>query len=43
MDPAEDDVVVLPDQIRDEVDGGWGERSGSNDSRLREDRPPHWE
>jgi hypothetical protein len=40
---AEDDVVVLPDQTREDTDRGWGERSSSNDGRLWADRPPHWD
>jgi hypothetical protein len=39
----EEDGVVLPDQTRDDTDAGWGERSESNDDRLWEDRPPHWD
>jgi hypothetical protein len=37
-----DDLVILPDQTRDDTDAGWGERGGSNDDRLLADRPPHW-
>lgn len=39
----EDDQQVLPDQTRDDTDRGWGEQSSSNDSRLLDERPPHWE
>ena len=39
---VDDDAPVLPDQTRDDTDQGWGERAGSNDDRLLEDRPPHW-
>ena len=39
---VDDDVVILPDQTRDDTDIGWGERRDSNDDRLWEDRPPHW-
>ncbi|MDI1460023.1 hypothetical protein QEZ54_03500 [Catellatospora sp. KI3] len=39
----DDEVAVLPEQTRDDTDRGWGERSWSNDDRLREDRPPHWD
>jgi hypothetical protein len=39
----DDDAPVLPDQTRDDTDTGWGDRSDSNDDRLREDRPPHWD
>ncbi len=38
-----DELVVLPDQTRDDTDAGWGERPGGNDDRLLEDRPPHWD
>ncbi|GIF97270.1 hypothetical protein Cci01nite_23640 [Catellatospora citrea] len=39
----EDDTPVLPDQTREDTDRGWGERSWSNDDRLRDERPPHWD
>lgn len=39
----EDDLVVLPDVTDDETAAGWGEEDGSNDARLVEERPPHWE
>jgi hypothetical protein len=38
----DEDLVVLPDQTRDDTDAGWGERPSDNDRRLLEDRPPHW-
>jgi hypothetical protein len=38
-----DDDVLLPEQTRDDTDHGWGERPGSNDDRLLEERPPHWD
>lgn len=39
----DDDLVVLPDQTRDESDIGWGGYPDrDDDSRLLEDRPPHW-
>jgi hypothetical protein len=41
--PLDEERAVLPDQTRDDTDQGWGERSGSNDERLLDDRPPHWE
>lgn len=40
---ADDDQPVLPDQTRDDTDRGWGEGAGSNDQRLLDERPPHWE
>jgi hypothetical protein len=39
----DDDLEILPDQTSDDTDIGWGEwRAGDDDSRLLEDRPPHW-
>ncbi|PRX96205.1 hypothetical protein [Allonocardiopsis opalescens] len=39
----DDDIEILPDQTRDDIDTGWGEwRSGGDDDRYAEDRPPHW-
>ncbi len=39
----DDDLEILPDQTSDDTDTGWGEwRAGDDDSRLLEDRPPHW-
>jgi hypothetical protein len=43
VDLTDDDPPVLPDQTRDDTDLGWGEPSYSNDDRLRQDRPPHWD
>jgi hypothetical protein len=37
-----DEGPLLAEQTRDDTDRGWGERSGSNDDRLLDDRPPHW-
>jgi hypothetical protein len=42
VDFEAEDVPVLPDQTRDDTDQGWGDREGSNDDRLLEDKPPHW-
>jgi len=39
----DDELVVLPDQTRDDTDNGWGERVRANDIRLLEERPPHWD
>jgi hypothetical protein len=39
---AEDAPPLLPDQTTDDTDRGWGDREGSNDERLLEDKPPHW-
>jgi hypothetical protein len=38
-----DDDPVLPETTRDDTDAGWGERRRDNDSRLLDERPPHWE
>lgn len=38
----EDEPDVLPDTTVDETAQGWGDGDDSNDSRLLEDRPPHW-
>jgi len=37
-----EDLVILPDSTVDDTDAGWGERHWGNESRLLEDRPPHW-
>ncbi len=37
-----EDLVILPDTTVDDTDAGWGERHGSNDARLLDERPPHW-
>jgi hypothetical protein len=39
----DEDLPLLPEQTRDDLDSGWGERTSSNDDRLWEDRPPHWD
>lgn len=40
---SDDELVVLPDQTRDDSDIGWGDYPDSdNDARLLEERPPHW-
>jgi hypothetical protein len=26
----------------DDTDAAWGDRSDSNDQRLKNDKPPHW-
>lgn len=43
VDVSDDGFVVLPEQSVDDTDRGWGEWSRTNDDRLREDRPPHWD
>ena len=37
-----DEAPLLPEQTRDDLVHGWGDRAGANDDRLLEDRPPHW-
>jgi hypothetical protein len=34
---------VLPEQSREDTDAGWGEYPVTNDERLGQDRPPHWD
>ncbi|TQM70107.1 hypothetical protein FHX41_3826 [Actinomadura hallensis] len=38
----DDELEILPDQTYDDTDTGWGEWRGDDDSRLLEERPPHW-
>jgi hypothetical protein len=38
-----DDDDVLPAQTSDDTDFGWGERPDSNENRLLDERPPHWD
>jgi hypothetical protein len=40
---VDDAEPVLPEQTRDDLDRGWGESTSSNDDRLLEERPPHWD
>ena len=30
------------DRAFEDTEAAWGERSESNDSRLKQDKPPHW-
>ena len=41
----DDDLPVLVEQTRDDTPASWGEREreSSNDERLLEERPPHWD
>jgi len=39
----DDDFDVLPDTTSDELGEGWNEADESNDDRLVEERPPHWD
>ena len=38
-----EELVILPDSTADDTDEGWGEKRTTNDDRLLDDRPPHWE
>ncbi|ACY98571.1 MULTISPECIES: hypothetical protein [Thermomonospora] len=39
----DDELEILPDQTVDDTDTGWGRwRDDDDDSRLLEERPPHW-
>jgi hypothetical protein len=39
----DDELDVLPDQTSDDSDVGWGRwQEPDEDSRLIDDRPPHW-
>jgi hypothetical protein len=42
VDLAED-LVILPDSTADDTDEGGGEPRTTNDDRLLDDRPPHWD
>jgi hypothetical protein len=35
--------AVLPEQSREDTDAGWGEYPVTEDERLYQDRPPHWD
>lgn len=39
----DDDAPIIPDQTSDDTDEGWGQRRPANDTRLLEERPPHWD
>lgn len=39
----EDDFDVLPDAPSDEGPEGWGDTDETNDERLADERPPHWD
>ncbi|MGI5486786.1 hypothetical protein [Microtetraspora malaysiensis] len=46
VDLFDEGLSVLPDQTSDDTDLGWGEWRGdadSDDARLIEERPPHWD
>jgi hypothetical protein len=43
VDLVDDDEPLLPEQTGDDTDRGWGERAESNDARLLDERPPHWD
>jgi hypothetical protein len=35
--------AVPPEQSREDTDAGWGEYPVTEDERLYQDRPPHWD
>ncbi|HEX2418587.1 MAG TPA: hypothetical protein VHJ83_10785 [Micromonosporaceae bacterium] len=39
----DEDLPVIPDQTTDDTDRGWGQRRWTNDVRLLDERPPHWD
>lgn len=39
----EDDFDVVPDTTDDESPRGWNDTDSSNDQRLLDERPPHWD
>ncbi|NEE01138.1 hypothetical protein [Phytoactinopolyspora halotolerans] len=39
----DDDFEILPDTTEDEAPRGWGDDDASNDRRLLDERPPHWD
>lgn len=39
----EDDFEVLPDTTSDESGEGWGDAVESDEDRLADELPPHWE
>jgi hypothetical protein len=43
VDFESEEAPLLPEQTRDDTPRGWSERDDSNDDRLLEDRPPHWD
>jgi hypothetical protein len=43
VDFDSEEAPLLPEQTRDDTERGWGETELSNDDRLLEDRPPHWD
>jgi hypothetical protein len=43
VDFESEEAPLLPEQTRDDTERGWGYTDFSNDDRLLEDRPPHWD
>jgi hypothetical protein len=40
----DEEILVLPDHGADEAEAaGWSDSLSSNDERLLEERPPHWD
>ena len=42
VDFESEEALLLAEQTHDDTEHGWGQRDESNDDRLLEDRPPHW-
>ena len=43
VDFESEEAPLLPEQTRDDTERGWGRQAESNDDRLLQERPPHWD
>jgi hypothetical protein len=43
VDFESEEAPLLAEQTRDDTERGWGRSDDSNDDRLLEERPPHWD
>jgi hypothetical protein len=43
VDFESEEAPLLPEQTRDDTERGWGGQAESNDDRLLQERPPHWD
>ena len=43
VEPVEDDGHAWPERTGDDTGRGSGDHPDSNDERLLDDRPPHWD
>lgn len=43
VDFESEEAPVPPEPTREDTERGWGGRDDSNDDRLLDDRPPHWD